>query len=147
MGANKEDLTRYISEPGSFVIAVDSTRDDRDSVVSMYMNHSTFHAGDAGLDLFCTKRQIIPKRSLGNKIDLGIVVQSGHSYWMLPRSSISKTPLRLSNSVGLIDAGYRGNLMAMVDNHSDEDYIIEEKQRLFQIATGDLRGPIFGSTG
>ena len=38
------------------------------------------------------------------------------SFLLLPRSSISKTPLRLSNSVGLIDAGYRGELQAPVDN-------------------------------
>ena len=39
----------------------------------------------------------------------------------MPRSSISKTPLRMSNSVGLIDGGYRGEIMASVDNISDDD--------------------------
>ena len=37
----------------------------------------------------------------------------------MPRSSISKTPLRLANAVGLIDAGYRGEIMAAVDNIKD----------------------------
>jgi len=37
------------------------------------------------------------------------------SYYMYPRSSVSKSPLRLANSVGVIDAGYRGNVMAMFD--------------------------------
>ena len=54
-------------------------------------------------------------------------------YYLYPRSSISKTPLRMSNSVGIIDAGYRGNLMASVDNVSGEDYQIQRGQRLFQI--------------
>lgn len=35
---------------------------------------------------------------------------------LLPRSSIYKTPFRLCNSIGLIDAGYRGEVKAMVDN-------------------------------
>ena len=35
---------------------------------------------------------------------------------LLPRSSIIKTPLRLSNSVGVIDRGYRGPITAVVDN-------------------------------
>ena len=35
---------------------------------------------------------------------------------LLPRSSIVKTPLRLSNSVGVIDRGYRGQVTAVVDN-------------------------------
>jgi dUTP pyrophosphatase len=38
------------------------------------------------------------------------------SYYMYPRSSISKTFIRLANSTGIIDSGYRGNLCAAVDN-------------------------------
>ena len=40
------------------------------------------------------------------------------SYMLVPRSSISKTPLRMANSIGIIDAGYRGEIMAAVDNIS-----------------------------
>jgi dUTPase len=36
-------------------------------------------------------------------------------YYMHPRSSLSKTQLRLANSTGIIDAGYRGHLMSMFD--------------------------------
>ena len=55
----------------------------------------------------------------------------------MPRSSISKTPLRLCNSIGLIDAGYRGEIMAAVDNIKQEDYTINSGQRLFQIVAMD----------
>jgi dUTP pyrophosphatase len=41
---------------------------------------------------------------------------SPSGYYLYPRSSIVKTPFRLSNSVGIIDSGYRGELMAVVDN-------------------------------
>jgi dUTP pyrophosphatase len=34
---------------------------------------------------------------------------------LLPRSSLHKTPFRLANSIGLIDAGYRGEVQAKVD--------------------------------
>ena len=37
-------------------------------------------------------------------------------YYLYPRSSIVKTPFRFSNSVGIIDSGYRGEIMAVVDN-------------------------------
>ena len=38
------------------------------------------------------------------------------SYYLYPRSSVStKTPLRLANSVGIIDSGYRGNIKAVFD--------------------------------
>ena len=36
-------------------------------------------------------------------------------FYLHPRSSISKTKLRLANSTGIIDAGYRGHIMAMFD--------------------------------
>ena len=36
-------------------------------------------------------------------------------YYMYPRSSLSKTQLRLANSTGIIDAGYRGHLMGKFD--------------------------------
>ena len=36
-------------------------------------------------------------------------------FYLYPRSSISKTNLRLANSVGIIDAGYRGHIMGMFD--------------------------------
>ena len=39
-----------------------------------------------------------------------------HGYYLYPRSSIVKTGLRLANSVGIIDAGYRGEIIAVVDN-------------------------------
>ena len=55
----------------------------------------------------------------------------------MPRSSISKTPLRLANSLGLIDAGYRGEIMAAVDNIKDFSYEVEIGQRLFQIVAMD----------
>ncbi len=45
--------------------------------------------------------------------DTGKMYNTG--YYMYPRSSISKTPLRLANSTGIIDAGYRGNLMGVFD--------------------------------
>ena len=51
----------------------------------------------------------------------------------MARSSISKTPLRLSNSLGLIDAGYRGEIMASVDNIRNSNYEVKVGQRLFQL--------------
>jgi len=104
--------------------------------------------GDAGVDLFCPEDIVIPAHSFGNTIDFKIVccrsLANGDygSYYLYPRSSISKTPLRLSNSVGIIDAGYRGNIMAKVDNLADEAYTIKTGDRLFQICMPDLKGPV-----
>ena len=51
----------------------------------------------------------------------------------MPRSSISKPPLRLCNSIGLIDAGYRGEIIAAVDNIKEQPYKINVGERLFQL--------------
>jgi len=59
-------------------------------------------------------------------------------FLILPRSSTgSKTPLRLANSVGLIDEGYRGELLVCVDNHSNFDFIIPESGLFFQLCAQD----------
>ena len=68
-----------------------------------------------------------------------ISATSGPSpFLILPRSSTgSKTPLRLANSVGLIDEGYRGELLVCVDNHSDFDFVIPEGGLFFQLCAQD----------
>jgi len=55
-------------------------------------------------------------------------------YLLLARSSTSLTPLRMSNQIGLADAGYRGELIARVDCVSnDMEYVVERGRRLFQV--------------
>lgn len=111
----------------------------RNNLVSkMYEEHGQFHVGDAGLDLFVIEQQTIE----GGKtelINLGISCETAEKkpFFLMPRSSISKTPIRLCNSIGLIDAGYRGEIMAAVDNIKQEDYTINAGQRLFQIVAMD----------
>jgi dUTPase len=60
------------------------------------------------------------------------------AYFLLARSSINKTPLMLQNSVGLIDQGYRGHLIAKVYNFSDAPYTIKSGCALFQVASANL---------
>ena len=103
-----------------------------------YNNHNHFHEGDAGLDLYVLEDQTF-KASETAKIKLGISCESidGKGYFLFPRSSISKTPPRLSNSIGLIDGGYRGEIMAPCDNIKDYEYEVEKGQRLFQLVAAD----------
>jgi dUTP pyrophosphatase len=60
-------------------------------------------------------------------------------YYLYPRSSISKTPFRLANSVGIIDSGYRGNLIAKVDSVYDVDYEMDVGGRMFQVCAPNLQ--------
>ena len=112
-------------------------------VKQMYENHGYFHDGDAGLDLFVINEQTI---SAGETtlIHLQIACENTENrpYLVMSRSSIGKTPLRLANADGLIDAGNRGEIMAVVDNIKKEDYTVEPGQRLFQLVAMD-GSPIF----
>lgn len=60
---------------------------------------------------------------------------------LYPRSSIVRTPYRLANSVGLIDAGYRGTVKAVVDILRQEDRVevTPASTRFFQICQHDHR--------
>lgn len=94
------------------------------------------HKTDAAADLYAMEDQVIPAHSYSNKIRTGVRIQlpEGWLAFILPRSSIgAKTPLRLSNSVGLIDSGYRGELGILYDNTSDEDYKIVAGDRIAQL--------------
>ena len=118
---------------------------ENDSVYNQYTNHSTYHEGDSGLDLFFNEDITLESKetkiiSLGIRCEAFPTKEKEHniSYYLYPRSSISKTPLRMANSVGIIDAGYRGLICAAVDNTSDEPYTIRGGQRLFQICSPTL---------
>ena len=61
------------------------------------------------------------------------------AYWLAPRSSISKTQWRLANSMGLIDATYRGVVAAALDSWNPVTLLDEHQQaRLCQLAAPDL---------
>ena len=103
-----------------------------------YQNHGHFHDGDAGLDLYILE-DIYFESGETKAIKLGISCESedGIAYYLFPRSSISRTPLRMANSIGLIDGGYRGEIMAYCDNIKHDKYSIKEGERLFQIVASN----------
>jgi dUTPase len=102
---------------------------------------------DAGFDLYAPSNEDIidfPFLSV-TKLDFKIKCSAtmykkskvfNTGYYMYPRSSISKTTLRLANSIGIIDAGYRGNLIAMLD--ADEAYTGKKFDRYIQICAPSL---------
>ena len=78
-----------------------------DAVIPTYAK-----SGDAGMDLIVTS--IISETPSQITYGLGIALEipEGFVGLVFPRSSIRKTRLQLSNSVGVIDSGYRGELQA-----------------------------------
>jgi dUTP pyrophosphatase len=116
------------------------------------------YSSDCGFDLYCPNNLVVPAGIRSFKIRLGIKTKLTDfytnlrkGYMLVPRSSTgSKTPLRLSNSVGIIDPTYVGELIAIVDNVSNMDYNIQMGDRLFQIVPFDGCGIVrhnFGLVG
>jgi dUTPase len=123
---------------------------------------------DSGFDVYVPKSSEIGKEyyhefecGKSNKLDSRIscnaqklevikdeLKQTNSAFYVYPRSSISKTRLRLSNNVGIIDSGYRGNLIGMFDVIENDSNLtkklieVESHTRLLQICSPTL-GPMF----
>jgi dUTP pyrophosphatase len=129
------------------------------------------HFYDAGFDLYLPKNESddgfygVGTRffSTGwadaspiNKVDFKVkccakMYDKQYNYFYTPfytyaRSSMSKTPLRLANNQGIIDAGYRGNLIGMFDclystdesDDREQDYYMDVYSRMLQICAPSL---------
>jgi len=68
--------------------------------------------GDAGMDLVATKIINETNDDITYGTDIAMEIPEGFVGLIFPRSSIRKTYLQLSNSVGVIDSGYRGEIQA-----------------------------------
>ena len=130
-------------------------------IVNTYTDHITNHNDklyndapfeDSGFDIFIPYSTTFNGNSV-TKVNLGIKCSAFFNerpcgFYVYPRSSISKTPLRLANQTGIIDAGYRGCLIGAFDNitkppdnifdMSEHVYRIEKHTRLLQICAPDL---------
>lgn len=114
---------------------------------------------DAGFDIMTNKR-IVMQPGESTLVGMGIKCimnnfsvkgwskegdllyhQQPLSFFIYLRSSIgAKTSLRLSNSVGIIDSGYRGEIMCALDNISkDKIEVIEPYSRIAQICSPSLK--------
>ncbi len=111
--------------------------------------HAKTHE-NAGYDLYLSEDIVIEPgtsgmlkfgvrcRSFLKDID-GTICQV--SYLLLPRSSISKRGLIMLNSVGLIDSGYRGEIMAPVFNLTKDPVALKKGERLFQLLSMNCGKP------
>ena len=102
-----------------------------------WINHPTYDKAkkneDTGLDIPMHYSIVVPADVNAFTVDLGFKAEQNLGYMLVPRSSISKTPLRMANSIGIIDKSYRGKVMVKLDNISNEEFILKEGSCYFQI--------------
>lgn len=89
------------------------------------------HPGDAGLDLRAAVDAIVaPGERAMIPTGVAVAIPEGHAGLVLPRSGLAaKHGLTLANAPGLIDAGYRGEVICAVVNLDPSDPV--------EVSTGD----------
>ena len=90
---------------------------------------------NACYDFYSPQKMVIYKGSIGVKVPTGLQFEIPEGYCMklyLRSSYAAKRGLRLANSVGMIDSGYRGEVMAIFDNIGEDTEVIEKGERFLQ---------------
>lgn len=95
-----------------------------DAVLPRYAN-----PGDAGMDVYAAEEIIIaPGETVVVPTGLKLAIPEGYEIQVRPRSGLSlKTPIRIPNSPGTIDCGYRDELGIIVNNNSDKSLCEKDK--------------------
>lgn len=117
------------------------------------------HDTDAGLDLVATSRVFDEDGALVYGTGIAVEIPEGYVGLVFPRSSIAKKDLLQSNAVGIIDSGYRGEIlvkykpsMLYVNNHDaigkdDKDWrgSIETDPKTQSVSAYGLDSQMFGN--
>ena len=118
-------------------IADEQLKNQYTSFVAKHNEQIKSSCPNAGFDLLCPDAIEINDQAqlkLDTKIVCNMIDSDSKfcSYYLYPRSSVSKLPIRLANSVGIIDSGYRSNAGIKLYNLTDQDYEIKAGDRIAQ---------------
>lgn len=94
------------------------------------------HEGDAGMDIRSNEERLLqPGERALIRTGMAIAVPLGHAALVLPRSGLAtKYGITVANAPGLIDSGYRGELMVALVNHDErEPFLVERGMRIAQL--------------
>lgn len=125
------------------------------------------YEGDAGMDIHALEDvEINPNATVIARTGIKVAIPQGYEIQIRPRSGLSlKSPLRIANSPGTIDAGYRDEVGVIIHNSSTTETLgIKKGDRIAQMvlqqvpkikwqltdnieAMGTNRGGGFGSSG
>ncbi|MDX6478130.1 MAG: dUTP pyrophosphatase [Gaiellaceae bacterium] len=97
---------------------------------------SRAYAGDAGLDLTAIERvELGPGERAVVPTGLAVAIPDGHAGFVQPRSGLaSRHGITIVNSPGLVDSGYRGELMVVLQNTDrTQPFVVEAGMRIAQL--------------
>lgn len=91
------------------------------------------HTTDAGFDLYCTGTAIDwAKQELVCQTGLAVEIPEGYAGFIFPRSSVSNKPLIMHNSVGVVDAHYRGEVTVKFYITDMRAYLMTDENRYYE---------------
>ena len=99
------------------------------------------YAGDAGLDLSsCERVELAPGERALVPTGLAVAIPEGHAGYVQPRSGLAtKHGISIVNTPGLVDSGYRGELLVnLINTDRDETFVVEEGMRIAQLVILEL---------
>lgn len=76
------------------------------------------HPGDAGLDLYAACGALVTGETVLIPTRVAVAVPDGYVGLVCPRSGLSKHGVTVANSPGVVDSGYRGELMVRLTTTS-----------------------------
>ena len=94
------------------------------------------YAGDAGLDLAaCERVELEPGARALVPTGLAVAIPEGYAGYVQPRSGLAaKHGISIVNTPGLVDSGYRGELLVNLVNHDPaETFVVEPGMRIAQL--------------
>ena len=99
------------------------------------------YAGDAGLDLSaCERVELGPGERAIVPTGLAFAIPEGHAGHVQPRSGLAaKHGISIVNTPGLVDSGYRGELLVILLNtDAHEPFVVEPGMRIAQLVIFEL---------
>src|SRR4051812_34331630 len=94
------------------------------------------YSGDAGLDLAsCERVELAPGQRALVPTGLAVAIPEGHAGFVQPRSGLAaKHGITIVNTPGLVDSGYRGELLInLLNTDRDETFVVERGMRIAQL--------------
>lgn len=99
---------------------------------------------DAGLDLYTPKGfnwVLEPNETRVINTNVQVAIPKGYVGLLVARSSLQKKKLMVANNVGIIDAGYRGDLMVVLWNYGTFEVVLPAGERFAQLVLVPVISP------
>ena len=96
---------------------------------------SRSHPGDAGFDLYArVSTELEPGEWAAVATGVAVAIPDGHVGLVAPRSGLAvRSGISVVNGPGVIDTGYRGEIMAVLINHGAERVVLARGDRIAQL--------------